>query len=436
MNEEQKKRIAVFRFGVISDFVNRAQLERGEKQRLLEQKSAQSWQIPFSGRTRLTPSTILNWIGRYEQSGGKLESLYPQDRNDQGISRVIDTETAQALVRLRKEMPQRPVAGLIEEMVRRELVSPGVRLKPSTVYRLLREQGLMDLRQGAPVDRRRFESELPNDLWQSDIMHGPAVLVEGKKRKSYLIAFLDDHSRLIPHAEFYLSERLDSYLDALRKALQKRGLPRKLYVDNGSALRARLLEEISASLGIALIHSRPYTPQGRGKIERLFRSLRSQFLSACTRETLPELNHALEEWIRNVYHSRPHGSTGQTPLRRFTEQMECIRPAPQDLEDYFRKRALRRVARDRTVSLNNRLYEAPVALMGKRVTVLYHDHDPARVEVRFEGRSYGLLTPVDLKVNCRVRRIRYELTLESTGQTPMRTGKLPFRASGQEEETP
>jgi transposase InsO family protein len=175
-------------------------------------------------------------------------------------------------------------------------------------------------------------------------MHGPAVLVEGKKRKSYLIAFLDDQSRLIPHAEFYLSERLDSYLDALRKALRKRGLPRKLYVDNGSALRARLLEEITASLGIALIHSRPYTPQGRGKIERLFRSLRSQFLSACTQETLPELNHALEAWIRDVYHSRPHGSTGQTPLRRFTEQMECIRPAPQDLEDYFRKRALRRVA--------------------------------------------------------------------------------------------
>jgi transposase InsO family protein len=436
MNEEQKKRIAVFRFGVISDFVNRAQLERREKQRLLEQKSAQSWQIPFSGRTRLTPSTILNWIGRYEQSGGKLESLYPQDRNDQGISRVIDAETAQALVRLRKEMPLRPVTSLIEEMVRRELVSPGVQLKASTVYRLLREQGLMNLRQAAPVDRRRFESELPNDLWQSDIMHGPAVLVEGKKRKTYLIAFLDDMSRLIPHAEFYLSERIDSYLDALRKALRKRGLPRKLYVDNGSALRARLLEEISASLGIALIHSRPYTPQGRGKIERLFRSLRSQFLSACTRETLAELNHALEEWIRNVYHSRPHGSTGQTPLRRFTEQMECIRPAPQDLEDYFRKRALRRVARDRTVSLNNRLYEAPVALMGKRVTVLYHDHDPARVEVRFEGRSYGLLSPVDLKVNCRVRRIRYELTLESTGQTPMKTGKLPFRASGQQEETP
>jgi putative transposase len=286
MNEEQKKRIAVFRFGVISDFVNRAQLERGEKQRLVEQKCAQRWQIPFSGRTRLTPSTILNWIGRYEQSAGRLESLYPQDRNDQGISRVIDTGTAQALVRLRREMPQRPVAGLIEEMVRRELASPGVRLKPTTVYRFLREQGLMDLRKPAPVDRRRFESELPNDLWQSDIMHGPAVLVEGKRRKSYLIAFLDDHSRLIPHAEFYLSERLDNYLDALRKALRKRGLPRKLYVDNGSALRARLLEEITASLGIALIHSRPYTPQGRGKIERLFRSLRSQFLSACTQETL------------------------------------------------------------------------------------------------------------------------------------------------------
>ena len=115
-----------------------------------------------------------------------------------------------------------------------------------------------------------------------------------KMRKSYLIAFIDDHSRLVPYGCFYLSERLDSYLDALKWALLKRGLPRKLYVDNGPAFRSRHLEYVAASLGIALIHSKPYTPQGRGKIERFFKTVRSDFLTGFTGKSLADINEAFE----------------------------------------------------------------------------------------------------------------------------------------------
>ena len=129
-------------------------------------------------------------------------------------------------------------------------------------------------------------------------------------RKSYLIAFIDDHSRLLPQAEFYLNERLVSWLDAFRKALLTRGLPRRLYVDNGSAFRTKHLERICASLGMALIHTPPYTPQGRGKIERFFRSVRSRFLSICPDNlTLDEINRMFAEWVANNYHTRLHSST-------------------------------------------------------------------------------------------------------------------------------
>jgi transposase InsO family protein len=104
---------------------------------------------------------------------------------------------------------------------------------------------------------------MPNDIWQSDVMHGPFVFVNSRRRKAYLIAFIDDHSRLVPYGGFYLSENLAAFLDAFEKALLKRGLPRKLYVDNGSAFRSKQLEHICASLGIALIHSKPYQPQGK-----------------------------------------------------------------------------------------------------------------------------------------------------------------------------
>ena len=115
--------------------------------------------------------------------------------------------------------------------------------------------------------------------------------------------------------------------------------------------------------------------------------------------------------------------------------MQCVRTAPKDLQDYFRKRARRRVAKDRTISLNTKLYEAPVQLIGQQVTLLYHEHDPARVEITFKGKSYGLLNPLELHVNCRIRRDhdRY-LTLHAPCAKPIRGGQLPFSRRGKEEE--
>jgi len=274
----------------------------------------------------------------------------------------------------------------------------------ATIYRLFKQRGLMK-REEQLEDRRKFEAELPNDIWQSDCMHGPMVQVEGRQRKSYLFAFIDDMSRLICHGEFYLNERIDAYTDALRKALRKRGLPRKLYVDNGPAFRSHHLSHATASLGIALIHSKPYQPQGRGKIERFFRTVRSQFLSDCPQElTLQSLNDALTQWLDTHYNQNIHSSTKQTPMNRYLKHAHLVRVAPKDLDDYFRIRLQRRVDRDRTVSLNGRLYEAPVDLIGRMVTVLFHEADPARVEVFFDGSSQGMLVPLDLNVNCRIRR--------------------------------
>jgi putative transposase len=430
MDEEKKKQIAVFRFGVISDFVNRSSMVRGEQERLLREKCERQWHIPFSTRTRLASSTILSWIRRYKEGGGRLESLYPQSRSDGGQARAIDEDTVQSLIRLRKELITAPVSAVITEAHRRRLIEPGTQLPLSTVYRLFHHHGLMNNQDLPAIDRRRYEAESPNDIWQSDTMHGPLVVVDDTRRKSYLVAFTDDMSRLIPHAQFYLTEKLDSFLDALRQALLKRGLPRKLYVDNGPAFRSTHLEEITASLGIALVHSPPYKPQGRGKIERWFRTIRTQFLSGFRGRTLHDLNEALECWIRDVYHNRTHSGTGQSPLKRFADHLECVRPAPKDLEDFFRKRARRRVAKDRTISLNSQLYEAPVTLIGQQVILLYHDYDPARVEILCKEKSYGFLTPLDLHINCRVRRDhdRY-LTLQVPSVKTITGGKLPFRST-------
>jgi putative transposase len=420
MDEDAKREVGIFRFGVIHDFVSIPSLDRGEQERLLKEKCERKWSIPYSNRTRLTRSTILRWIKRYKDSNGKLESLYPVSRSDQGVSRGMDEETSLALIRLRKEMPKATVAVLIETMNKRRLASPGAKLNLSTVYRFLHQHNLMNLKQGKSTDRRKFEVELPNDLWQSDVMHGPMVEVEGKNRKTYLLAFIDDHSRLVPYGQFYLSERLDSYLDALEQALLKRGLPRKLYLDNGPAFRSKHLEHVAASLGIALIHASPYKPQGKGKIERFFRTVRMQFLPGFKGKTLEDLNEAFDLWLNDIYHQRKHSSTGQSPFERFTAHMECLRAAPKELRDFFRKPARRRVGKDRTITLDGKLYEAPVDLIGKQVQLLYHESRPEQVEILYNQKSYGFLTLLDLHINARVKRDRNSGTEVNLNDPPSR----------------
>jgi transposase InsO family protein len=402
MDEEAKKEIAIFRFGVIADLVGR-KLNRGEKELILKEKCSSRWEIPFSTRSHISRSTILAWVRIYEKGGRRLERLIPDERRDKGRHRVMDEEAISALVNLKKDRMGVSLPVLLKEARAKGILPARYMVSYATIYRIFKKHGLSDAGHAYP-DRRRFESELPNDIWQSDALHGPKVLHEGKMKKTYLFAFIDDMSRLVPHGEFYLNERIDCYIDALTKALSKRGLPRKLYVDNGPAFSTQVLRHAMASLGIALVHSRPYEPEGRGKVERFFRTVRSQFLSIIPDGlSLEELNQRLKAWI-DEYHLREHGSTKEAPLSRYAKHLHCVREAPKDLMDYFRKRVTRKVDKDRTVSLDGRLYEAPVAMIGLTVTLLYHESDPARVELLYNGTSHGMLVPLNVNINARVKR--------------------------------
>ena len=131
--------------------------------------------------------------------------------------------------------------------------------------------------------------------------------------------------------------------------------------------------------------------------------LRGADLRATRLKALETLNEQLTRWIE-TYHGSVHGSTKEKPLARYLAHIHLVREAPKDLNDYFRIRTVRKVDKDRTVSLAGRLWEAPVALMGKMVTLRYHAADPARIEVFFDNTSYGMLVPLDLGINCRIRR--------------------------------
>ena len=361
---------------------------------------AHSDTAPYSDRHYISKATILSWLRKYEEGGRKIEALYPRDRSDRGRVRSLDDESLESLVRLRKEKPKLSVPRLVEIARQGNLLPAERDISMATIYRLLKKYKVDKVQK--KKDMRKFEVQMPNDLWQSDCMHGPKVLHDDRLRKTYLFAIIDDHSRLITHGQFYLAENLDNYLDCLWTAMRKRGLPRKIYVDNGPSFKAHRLQLGCVSLEINLSFAKPYRPQGKGKIERFFRTVRSQFLPELPAElTLQELNQLFEKYL-NHYHNRKHGTTGQEPIRRYLESAEFLRSAPENLPKYFRKKAVRRVNKDRTVKLDGRMFEAPIGLIGMNVNLRYENYD--HIEVFLDDEPRGYLSLLNEHSNSKIQR--------------------------------
>jgi transposase InsO family protein len=314
--------------------------------------------------------------------------------------------------------------------VQQSAVAPeSLALAPSTVHRLLSRAGLMHKAsaEANSQDRRRFAFAHAGQLWMSDVMHGPSVGVPGGgRRKSYLIAFLDDATRVVPYCAFALSENTQAFLPVFKQALMRRGIPQRLYVDNGANYRSQQLALVCAKLGVALIHARPYQPQGKGKMERWFRTVRAQLLSclsAADTDRLEILNRRLWAWVEGEYHQSPHrGLEDQTPLDRWAMNAEHVRlPGHSlDLDALFLFETKRRVQRDRTVSLNGTLFEVDAALIGHSVTLRYDPSaPPARgIEVWHENKFLGRATPLDAYANCFVRRNRPTHNLDPDTPAP------------------
>lgn len=277
-------------------------------------------------------------------------------------------------------------------------------------------------------------------MWMSDVMHGPTVFVGGRKRKTYLIAFIDDATRVIPHCAFALAENTTTFLPVLKQALLKRGLPARLYVDNGSHFRSRHLSLVCAKLGVALIHARPYRPQGKGKIERWFKTVRAQLLTRLTPEdvaSLEALNRRLQQWMEGEYHHAPHrGLDGRTPLEQWAlcgDEVRYLEP-DLDLDDLFLFETQRKVQKDRTVSLHGVVYEVDAVLVGQKITLRYDPSAPSgrAIQVWHEGKAIELAKPVQTYANCFVKRHQTARTLDVDGPPPTPPAGLTLRALGDE----
>jgi putative transposase len=385
MNEAQRN-VALFRYSLIREAADETLTIR-QRGVLVRELAARTHTGPGGRAVRVGRGTLDRWIRAYRAGG--FEALAPRLRTGQPVTdkRLLDLAEA-----LKREVPRRTAAQVTQIIRTTEETGPSER----TVQRHLARLGLNTRPDGSPPEAfGRFEAAAPGDLWTGDALHGPVIA----GRKTYLFAFIDDHSRALVGYRFGFSEDTVRLEAALRNALAARGVPKCCYLDNGSAMVSKQLLRACASLGIRLVHSRPGKPQGRGKIERVFETVRIQFLveiEARPPADVAELNRLFSAWVETVYHRRVHTETGEAPIDRLSAGAPPVLPTPAALHEAFLWSEVRTVTKTATVSLHSNTFEVDAALVGSRVEVVFDPFDLTSVEIRFQGRSMGQGLPVTI----------------------------------------
>ncbi len=402
MDDKLRTELALFRFSLIAPLVNGTLT--GSAKDYLEQICARAHQVPGMGVKELSPNTLRRWLFDYRRYG--LEGLKRKPRNDKGLSRKLSPQTAQSIKEI-KELNPHKTATLIYHTL---LTASALGNPPASLSTVQRYIKTLDLPVETSVERKRFCFEFANDCWQTDTLFGPYLVIDGKKKLTYLIAVLDDASRLLIHGEFFFEENSKNLLAVLKKALLKRGIPKRIFGDCGKIYNSLHLRLICASLGIILIHARPYSPASKGKIERMFLTLRMQFLESLNLNeihSLEELNAKFLTYAESTYNLRPHSSLeGLSPMERYLKDQNKLKfiTSKESLEQVFLNEANRKVKKDATISLLNRVYEVPQSFIGQSVKVRFDVEDLSKVFLQTQASDLITVYPVQPVDNSKIIR--------------------------------
>lgn len=369
--------------------------------------------LELHGRSRpVPPRTLEDWWYAYQHGG--FAALHPKDRSDRGVSRKLTPEQERHILEAVKAHPAIAVKVLYRQWKEADPLLPAL----SAVYRALQRHSLDQrcrrylVRQSITGPTKAFEAPWVNELWMTDFSPGPFLTVAGQKKAlvTHLCAMIDDHSRIVPHGAYYLAADTRSFHQSLKEAVRRRGVPRKLYTDQGRPFTNDHTRVICANLGIRLLHAKPYHAWSKGKIERLFYTIQSDFeatlrLPGQMPASLEELNARFWDWLQTIYHARLHEGIGMTPNERFAQGSRQVRPLDPslDLDRLFYAQLLRVVRKDGTVRLDNDLYEVDLSLRGLEVRLRFDPWTLARVEVDYRGQSFGVARRVDRHLNSQIQ---------------------------------
>jgi transposase InsO family protein len=449
-------RWARFRFSVVGPLLS-APPARGELKAALAELAAKTWLHPLTQEpTRVGQSTIERWLylARAERQD-PLGALCRQLRQDTGQMRVMSLALRQELEAqyvAHKKWSYKLHADNLAVLVE---MRPGLGRKPSysTVRRYMKKHGLVRIRRkghsGHPGEARAerrvelrevrdFEVEYVHGLWHSDFHHGDlkVLTAAGEWVTPLLVAFLDDRSRFVAHAQWYLAEGTEDFVHGLCQALLKQGLPRALMTDNGSAMKAA--ETTEGLLRLSIVHERTLSNSAyqNGKMEVFWGQVEGRLMAMLEgiKEdlTLKILNEATQAWVDGEYNRKVHSETRQTPLDRLLTDSSVGRPcvAVEALREAFTMEATRRQRRsDGTITVEGIRFELPSQWrFVEKVSIRYARWDLSYVLLIDPtlDRVLGRLYPVDKARNADAIRRPVQPVPSDPSTPPPKPGIAPL----------
>lgn len=361
----------------------------------LDAAKLQQMKAAICEQSGLSERTIRRYIAKYQEEG--FYGLQPKGRGRSPQEDVIPAHILEQAILLRREVPKRSVAQLIQILEWEGRVDPG-QIKRSTLQERLAARGYssrhMKLYADSGTAARRFQHRHRNQLWHSDIKYGPflPIGVNGDKKQVYLAAFLDDATRFVLHAEFYPT--LDKIIveNCFRQSIQKYGVPESVYFDNGKQYKTKWMNRTCAKLGIRLLFAKPYSPEATGKIER-FNQVVDSFLREVALEkpqTLDELNERFQVWLGECYQNKSHSAltSGISPETAYRNDAKAIRYVePEEVTRAFFHVEERKVDKTGCISFCGKKYEVGLAFLGATVDVVYDPADITELTIEKDGHT-------------------------------------------------
>lgn len=404
-----QERWARFRFSIIGPLLASPPAD-GELQTVLLELEKKQWRHPITGLpVFFAASTIERWFYQARNERDPVCALRTKRRADAGQSRQLPAAQKQLLKQQYREHPSWSCQLHVDNLAAQLRQSPELGSMPSysTVHRYMKsnhyikqhrvrkrntEGALMAAERLETREVRSFEMDHVNALWHLDFHHGSHLILgrDGKWHKPLLLAILDDRSRLICHAQWYLDETTETLVHGFMQALQKRGLPRALMSDNGSAMTSAEFTQGLERLGILHQPTLPYSPYQNAKQEVFWVQIEGRLLAMLEGEaelSLSQLNHATMPWIELEYHRKLHSEIGCTPLERYIKDPDVSRPCPDSA-------TLRHAFCDQ-VKRKQRKSDGTLSLHGKRFEVPSQYRSMANLSIRYARWDLGHVALVD-----------------------------------------
>ena len=393
MKPEKQQEIALMRYGAIAPLIAGLDENYPSKTAFYTEISNKGLVGPDGRVHHYAPATIEKWYLDYQNHG--FDALVPKSRADAGISRKLDDDLQERIRYFKMNYPRMSAAAIYRQLKTDGSIING-QVSESTVCRFV-NQLQNELRQTPHRDMRRYERAHINEVWCGDSSVGPRLTdKDGKKHRIYIIALIDDASRFITGIDAFYNDNFVNLMSVMKSAVSKYGRPKVLNFDNGKSYKNRQMELLAARIGTTLSYCQPYTPTGKAKIERWFRTLKDQWMAGLDMQdfhSLDELRGSLHSYVQR-YNQTPHSSLrGMTPQDRFFSEPEQIRRLlADDIDKHFLLEIERRVSADCVIVIDQIEYEVDYRFARQRIRLRY---SPDMKDI-FVVETDGTLTPIRL----------------------------------------